>query len=161
MKRSYFLDYRLLPAWFHNRGKRLIKAPKLQFCDTAILSQLLDVDYTCLANDSVPFGQFLENFVFSELIKQRSWSSIPFELYHFRDGDKEVDFVLERSDGSIIGIEVKSASAVRSNDLIGLKHLQQIAKEKFQRGIILYTGNTMELLGPNLWAVPIQALWLK
>jgi predicted AAA+ superfamily ATPase len=151
----YFVH--LLPAWYSNRGKRLIKSPKLHLCDTAILAQLLDVNQERLAEDPPLCGQILESFVFSELLKQRSWSTIPFDLYHMRDGDFEVDFLLERQDGSLVGVEVKSTRTIRSEDLRGLKHLQQISSLK--RGIVLYLGSRIEALGDGLWALPVQALW--
>lgn len=149
----------LLPPWYTNLGKRLIKSPKLHIADTAILAQLLGVDKKNLLNDPALSGQFLENFVYTELLKQKSWSSIPVELYHFRDGDHEVDFVLERSDGTIVGIEVKSARLIRQDDLKGLKHLKNLSKERFKRGFVLHLGNQIEPLGSDFWAVPLQALW--
>lgn len=153
----YFVN--LLPSWYSNRAKRVIKSPKLHLSDTAILAQLLDTDEQRLLGDPSLLGQFLESFVFSELLKQKSWSSIRCELYHFRDGDHEVDFVLERSDGTLVGIEVKSARSIRSDDLKGLKHLQAISKKQFKQGLILHLGSQVESLGHNLWAVPLQALW--
>lgn len=155
---SLFFVY-LLPAWFSNLGKRVIKSPKLHICDTALLSQLLEVDEDRLRNDPSLQGQFLENFVFSELLKQKGWSTIPFEIYHFRDGDYEVDFVLEKQDGTIIGIEVKSGKSISEEDLRGLVHLRKIAKNRFKRGIILHPGHKVESLGEGLWACPVQALW--
>ncbi len=149
----------LLPAWYSNLGKRLIKSPKLHICDTALLAQLIEVDPMRLQNDPALAGQFLENFVFSELLKQKSWSSLPFEIYHFRDGDYEVDFVLERPDGTIIGIEVKSAKALRSEDFRGLHHLKSLSKKHFKRGIILHLGTQIESLGHDLWSMPLQTLW--
>ncbi len=153
----YFIE--LLPAWYSNLGKRLIKSPKLHFCDTSIMAELLNIDSSRLKNDPSLAGQFLETFVFGELLKQKSWSSTPFDLYHFRDGDKEVDFVLEKRDGSIIGIEVKSSRSLQADDLRGLKHLQTLSNNKFYLGIVLHMGSQVEPLGPRLWALPLQALW--
>jgi len=153
----YFIH--LLPAWYHNLGKRIIKSPKIYVCDTAIVASLLGVNEERLGNDMTLLGQLFENYVFSELQKQQSWSKIPFELYHFRDGDYEVDFVLEKADGSIIGIEVKSAHTIHNGDLRGLKHLKKISKKRFQKGIILHLGSQIEYLDEDLWAVPLQALW--
>ncbi|MBI3211450.1 MAG: ATP-binding protein [Simkania negevensis] len=149
----------LLPAYFTNEGKRLIKSPKAHLCDTAMMAQLREVDEKQLKNDPSLSGEFLESFVFSELLKQKSWSNIPFEIYHFRDGDYEVDFVLERQDGSIIGIEVKSARLITSQDLRGLSHLKSLSKNRFKRGIVLHLGSQMETFSENLYGLPIQALW--
>lgn len=149
----------LLPAWYSNLGKRMIKSPKLHLCDTGIMAQLLDIDTNRLQQNDALTGQFLETFVFTELLKQKSWSSTPFELYHFRDGDREVDFVLEKDDGSIIGIEVKSARHLTGDDLKGLHHLKELAKSRFKRGIVLHLGESIEQMAPDMWSFPIQALW--
>lgn len=149
----------LLPAWFTNKGKRLIKSPKVHLCDTAIMAQLLEINSEGLKSDPYLFGQFLETLTFSELLKQKSWSSIQCELYHFRDGDYEVDFVLEKPDQSIVGIEVKRAQKIRSDDLKGLNHLKQLTKSHFKKGIILYLGNEVHHFDKNLMALPLQSLW--
>lgn len=109
----------LLPAWHVNKGKRLIKSPKLHLVDTALIANLLQIDKVRLQTDPALVGQFLESLVFSELLKQRSWSPIQLEIYHFRDGDREVDFVLEKPDGTVIGLEVKSTKTIRDDDLKG------------------------------------------
>lgn len=153
----YFIH--LVPSWYSNLGKRIVKTPKLHVCDSTILSQLLGVDKKRLQEDGSLFGQFLESFVFSELLKQRSWAPFPFDIYHFRDGDHEVDFVLEKPDKTIVGIEIKSSRKIDADDLRGLKHLQKIAGKHFKRGIILHQGDRIESLGENLWAFPIQSLW--
>jgi len=149
----------LLPSWFTNQGKRIIKSPKLHVCDTAILGQLLGVDENRFLNEPSLLGQFLETFVFSELIKQKSWSKCKIELFHFRQRDHEVDFVLEKEDGTIIGIEIKSTKTIKSDDLKGLKYLQTIAKKKFKRGIILHQADRMEQVEKDIYSMPIQALW--
>lgn len=149
----------LVPGWYSNLGKRIVKSPKLHLIDTAIMGQLLEIDQARLIDNPQLAGQFLESFVFAELLKQKGWSSIDYELYHFRDGDYEVDFVLERPDGSIVGIEVKCAKTIHTNDLRGLKHLKSLTKKQFKQGIVLHLGTSIEPLGEDLWAVPVQALW--
>ncbi|MDN3505651.1 MAG: ATP-binding protein [Simkaniaceae bacterium] len=148
----------LVPSWHSNRGKRIVKAPKLHLCDTAILTQLLNASPKQLQNDPSLCGKILETFIFNELQKQQSWSSTKFNIFHFRDGDKEVDFVLEKSDGTIIGIEVKNARSPIGNASKGLHYLKSIAKEKFFRGIVLHLGEQIQCVD-DIWYVPIQALW--
>jgi predicted AAA+ superfamily ATPase len=153
----YFIH--LLPSWYHNLGKRMIKSPKIYISDTAIVTSLLGMNEGRLLEDPMLFGQLLEGYVFSELLKQQSWAQTDFELYHFRDGSYEVDFILEKSDGTVTGIEVKSAQSIHTGDLKGLKHLKSISKKRFDKGIILYLGAQTEYLDEDLWAVPFQALW--
>ena len=95
-----------------------------------------------------------------ELIKQIGWSHAAPSIYHFRthDGD-ELDFVLERRSGEVAGIEVKSAATVTSADFAGLRALATASREKFVRGIVLYTGEDVIPFGPRLHAMPIDALW--
>lgn len=149
----------LLPAWFTNHGKRLTKSPKIHIGDTAILGQLLEIDKNRFINEPSLLGQFLETFVFTELIKQKSWTKSRIELFHFREKDNEVDFILERPDGTIIGIEVKCSKSIKSNDLKGLKYLRSISKNKFKRGIVLHFADHIEQIEKDIYSIPIQALW--
>jgi hypothetical protein len=49
-------------------------------------------------------------------------------LFHYRDRDgREVDLVLERRDGSVIGVEVKTAASVSSGDFRGLRFEDRLA----------------------------------
>ena len=62
----------------------------------------------------------LETFVFSEVLKQASWSGESCALYHYRDKDQdEVDLVIETGSGALVGIEVK-ASAIDERDALAL-----------------------------------------
>ena len=66
-----------------------------------------------------------------ELIKQSGWSKHAVSLCHYRTyGGREVDLVLERADGKVVGIEVKAAASV-----------------------------TAVPFAPDLVALPIDALW--
>lgn len=81
-------------------------------------------------------------------------------LAHFRDrSGVEVDLVVERSDGQVIGIEVKSATSVNEADARGLKFLRDRLGDRFHAGIVLYTGPLTGRLGERIWASPVSALW--
>ncbi len=73
--------------------------------------------------------------------------------------NNEVDFVIEKKDGSIIGIEVKYASSVTQSDFKGLKTLKQVTGPEFIRGIVLYQGDEILPFGDNLFAMPISCLY--
>ena len=140
----------LLPSWHSNQGKRLTKSPKVYLCDTAILTTVLGMDSDNLETNPTFTGQVLESFVFSELLKQKSWSTTPFELYHFRDRDVGVDFVIEKPDGTLVGIEVKSANIIHNGDLKGIYHLKSLAKKSFSKGIILHFGTQIQQLDEDI-----------
>ena len=156
---AIFMIY-LLPSWSGNLSKRLIKTPKLYLGDTGLLSHLIDFDETRKNSDPMLWGRILENFVLMELVKQASWSKFNLSLFHYRSaGGQEIDFVIERSDGSIICIEVKASSKVDSAMFKHMKTFADEVGEKFMRGIIFYTGNDPIPFSKNLIALPVEVLW--
>lgn len=151
---------RTLRPWHANIGKRMVKTPKLLLCDTGLAAHLMGIDGARLAQDRTLFGGLLESFVAMEITKQTGWSAAAPALYHFRthEGD-EVDLVLERRSGALVGIEVKSAATVTGADFKGLRALAHAAGRRFHRGVVLYTGTEVVPFGPRLHAVPVEALW--
>lgn len=85
----------LLEPWFGNLNKRIVKAPKLFFSDTALACRLCGIPENQLM-DSPMIGAIWETFVFSELRKQLAFAGHPGNLWYYRDQSQtEVDFVLE------------------------------------------------------------------
>lgn len=150
-----------VPAWSPNRATRVVKAPKILPCDTGLATAVLGL-VDRLRGDATMFGRLLEAFVGSELMKQASWAEGAPTLHHFRThSGHEVDWVLEDRAGRVVGIEVKSATSVAASDFRGLDRLQELAGEKFVRGVVLHTGTTRADFGPKLSAVPVAALWAQ
>jgi len=149
-----------LPPWHGNLGLRIVKSPKLYLSDTGLLLYLLKSDRQRLASDLTLFGPVLENFVITELRKAATWSRVNPSLFHYRTHTgAEVDLVLEGRGGRIIGIEIKSSSSISTDDLKGLKHLQEATGERFHRGVLLYGGTESVPLGRGLLALPIPSIW--
>jgi len=150
----------LLPAWFTNVGKRLVKSPKVLLVDTGLTLHLAGADAHRLREDRALLGPLLESFVVMEVRKQCAWSRTQPELYHFRPAHgREVDLVLETADGRIAGVEVKAAASVNSADFAGLRLLAELSGRRFHRGVVLYTGDNTVPFAPNMHAVPLRALW--
>ncbi|TVR06299.1 MAG: ATP-binding protein, partial [Spirochaetaceae bacterium] len=140
---SLFLSFDV-PPWYRNIGKRLVKSEKGYITDTMLLCHLLGRTLGELrGNRPDLYGHVVENFIATELKKQLSWApGVPAQLLHFRTSDnREVDFVLERPDGSLAGIEVKTSDLVRSSDFSGLRALKELAPESFRCGVVLYSGD--------------------
>lgn len=148
-----------VPAWSANLTTRTARAPKTVLCDTGVVAHVLGLDRRRLTRDPALAGGLIEGFVAMELLKQLSWTRPRPRLFHFRTATREVDLVLEQRDGSVVGIEVKAASAVRSDDFRGLRALADLAGDRFVRGIVLHTGTEAASFGARLQALPIQALW--
>lgn len=144
-----------LPVWHRNKGKRLVKTPKVYLIDSGLLSYLLQADSTDLNLRGVLF----EQFIFNELQKQISWMDESLNLSHWRTTDgKEVDFIVENRKGHVVAIEVKAKVTLTSFDWASLKLLETEIGADFVRGIVLYKGKELLPLAPKLWAVPISSL---
>ncbi|MFP4211326.1 MAG: ATP-binding protein [Alkalispirochaeta sp.] len=96
----------LLEPWFTNITKRVVKTPKLYFCDSGLLSFLLN-----LTPETLPPSQMLgavwETWLYAELRKQLQNARKPAALWFYRDQrGREVDFVLERG-GELAFLEAK------------------------------------------------------
>ena len=157
LERVYLLER--LPPWHSNRGKRLIKTPKLHMGDTGLACALLGASVQTLLSDRTLLGQIMETFVFQELRRQATWYTGPMDFFHYRDKDQvEVDIVLEH--GNIVaGIEVKAGATVTQSDFRGLRRLMVASRERFACGVVLYDGDTTVSFGDRMHAVPVRLLW--
>lgn len=150
---------RVRRAWHVNLGKRQVKAPKLYVSDTGLLSALVGADLRRVRDDDGFAGSLFETFVATELERQASWLAQPLSFWHYREGDREVDVVVERPSGEILGIEVKAGATVRPRDFAGLSQMRARVGSSMVAGVILYAGAHTLPFGEGLWAVPLQAMW--
>jgi len=151
-----------IDVWACNKLNRVVKSPKLQFIDSGLLATLLDLTADEVQKDRTRFGNVLETFVFSELLKHSTTAEGEYRLMYYRDADKvEVDIVIESAAGQLVGVEVKAAATVKESDLRGLRKLAGLAQESFKVGVLLYDGDEIMPIGDRLWAVPLSTLWGK
>jgi predicted AAA+ superfamily ATPase len=149
-----------LEPWHSNRIKRIIKTPKLHFLDSGLLAASYGLTAERVRQNRKLLGAPLESFVFSEVTKLMGASDMHLTPYHFRDQEMhEVDIVLERDDGALVGIEVKANATVASDDFSGLRKLAEATKHRFNFGVVLYDGDVVVPFGPRLAAAPVSCLW--
>ncbi|MBX9842970.1 MAG: ATP-binding protein [Xanthobacteraceae bacterium] len=149
-----------LQPWYTNALKRIAKTPKLHFLDSGLLAAARGLSFDRVKADRDVFGAVLETFVFSEVLKLMTASDLRLTPYHFRDQQMhEVDIVLERDDGMIVGIEVKAAATVKSADFAGLRTLAEACKDRFAYGVVLYDSTDIVPFGDRLAAAPLSCLW--
>ncbi len=100
----------LLPPYANNELKRLVKTPKLYFCDTglcACLSMWLTRD--TLMNGAAS-GRYFENYVVIELLKNFAYAPSKVNLTYYRDSNtKEIDVFAEEN-GVIHPLEIKKSA---------------------------------------------------
>ncbi|MDR2078041.1 MAG: ATP-binding protein, partial [Rickettsiales bacterium] len=155
-----FLTFELSP-WYRNIGKRLVRAPKGYLIDTLLLCHLLQYEPIDLEkNRPELFGHIIENFVATEILKLIENNHQKLNPLYFRTSDgREVDFVLEKSNGQLVALELKKSDNVNHCDFKGLQKLRELTDRDFICGIVLYSGNDVVPFGKDLWAVPIRSLW--
>ncbi len=150
---------RRFPAWRPGLGSREVAKPKIYITDTGLLCHLMGADATRVAEDDQVTGKVLENFVAMEILRHQEWASERTRIYHYQRDREDVDLVLERADGSVVGVEVKSAATVRPRDYRWLEKLRERRGEKFAAGVVICTAAQTTPLGDRLWAVPVSGLW--
>ncbi|SDD15079.1 ATP-binding protein [Niabella drilacis] len=149
-----------LPAWTPNAEGQFVKSPKVFLNDTGLLCHLMGESAESLLRNRTTAGLFFENFVTLEILKQLSWNDLSLKAYHFSmHSGAEVDLVLEDRKKQLYGIEIKSKASVTIDDFKGLKRLAALAGKKFQKGIVLYTGDQVISFGDAFKAVPAGNLW--
>lgn len=135
-----------VPAFAVNRTKRLIKAPKLYWCDTGLALHL--------AGETEPRGAHLENLILADLLAWRDTQVPRPEVLFWRtaSGD-EVDFVIERN-GKLLPIEVKATGKPRLADARGLTVFRNEYPDLARTGLLLHNGPEVEWIAEGVLAAP-------
>lgn len=150
----------LLRPWARNLGKRVIQTPKVYLNDSGLLAHTLGATVERLKTEGSLAGAVLENFVLMELRKQCAWTTNRPELFYWRTASgQEVDVVLENREGKVVGIEIKAAATLGTNDVRGLQALADAVGKSWTRGVVLYAGTEVIPFSANLHGVPLARLW--
>lgn len=103
----------LVPPYFENFGKRLIKSPKVYIADSGMACHLLGIASQAELNRSPFLGALWEGFVAAEIVKSQVSRGLRRELYHFRDQQGlEVDFLFPEAHGGLWMLECKASKTV-------------------------------------------------
>lgn len=155
LKALYVIDE--VEPWSKTDYARIGKRSKYFASDPALVANILGWNEERTFFDEDANGKLVETWVYHELATLIDKSG-GYKLFQYRDSDKrEIDFVIERDDGAIVGIEVKSGSVSPSD----FKHLKwfkaNLAKGDFT-GIVLYSGGDTLSFGEGMYALPLAAL---
>ena len=133
-----------------NRKKRLVKSPRLYWCDPGLALHL--------AGGAEPGGAHLENLVACDLFAWRETRPRrPNILFWRTSKGAEVDFVVE-TPRQLIPVEVKSSRSVRLSDA---RHLEKFIAEypdQARAAVLLYAGRETYWLNERVLAVPWYAI---
>ncbi len=140
----------LLPPYFENFGKRLIKAPKLYFLDVGLAAFLLGMDQGPPPLKGPMAGPLFETAVVSEIIKARYARGVRPDLYYWRSQNGlEVDLLVPDRGGHVPH-EIKLASRVRAEHARGLHAWLALAGRKGATGTLITDSRVDAGLGSGI-----------
>lgn len=138
LQSSYIVH--LLPPWFANTGKRLVKASKLYFHDVGLACWLLGLrSAEQVARDPL-WGSLFENFVIMEAMKDRLNAGATAEMYFYRDSEgNEVDLLIPVGT-QMHAIEIKAGATINPDYFKGLKTFAAHQPAVFASGCVVFGG---------------------
>lgn len=126
----------LLPPFYENFGKRIVKSPKIYFYDTGLVSFLTGIHSEDLFENGPMAGSIFENYIVSEIMKREIHHKTMAELFFLRTSQgQEVDLIIDRK-------QKKEWIEIKNSHTFHPRMLQSIEKfvGKKDRGYLLYRG---------------------
>ena len=139
LQASYLIT--LLPSYYENIPKRLVKSPKLYFNDPGLACYLLDIETPQQLDRDKMRGAIFENMIVMEAIKHRYNMGLEGGVFFYRDSNQnEVDLLIKQ-EGELTAIEVKSSMTYSSSFEKTLTQIEGWIKTPISKKAIVYSGN--------------------
>lgn len=148
----------LLPPFFENFSKRILKSPKLYFLDSGLLCRLLGIKESRQLQTHPLYGSIFETFIVSDLYKRIAHLGESSPLYFWRDRSAtEVDLIVDLGT-SFFPVEIKAARTFSDNFRSSIRKLIGLSRGKADRGLVIYCGQRIVGSGSQIPAVPWWSL---
>lgn len=156
LKALYLFDE--VKPWTKSDYSKIGKRSKYFAADSGLIANILGWDEESIYMSDDRSGKIIESWVYQNLASIVDLSQ-EYEISQYRDSNKrEIDFIVERTDGAMLGIEVKAGSSLGLGDFKHLKWFaKNLAKGEFT-GIVLYSGEHTLRFGEGFYAVPFASL---
>ena len=156
LKALYVFDE--VPPWSKADYSKIGKRSKFFASDAGLVVNILGWREEAIYMDGDMSGKTIETWAYQNLASLADVHG-DCELSQYRDSKKrEIDFIAERTDGAMVGIEVKAGSSLGEEDFKHLKWFaHNLANDKFT-GVVLYSGEQTLRFGEGFYAVPLAAL---
>ena len=139
LQASYLIT--LLPPYYENIPKRLVKSPKLYFNDPGLACYLLDIESPQQLDRDKMRGAIFENMIVMEAIKHRYNMGLEGGVFFYRDSNQnEVDLLIKQ-EGELTAIEVKSSMTYSSSFEKTLTQIEGWIKPPISKKAIVYSGD--------------------
>jgi predicted AAA+ superfamily ATPase len=153
----------LVPPYFENFGKRLVKSPKLYFVDSGLACHLLGIETEAMLGRSPFLGPLFEGFVAAEVVKHQLARGRAREIYYFRDQQGlEVDFLVPVGNGRLAFLEAKASRTLRPEAAEPMVRLAKAARGHTVRSYLVHKGAPgaagIGAVRPGVKAVSVEEL---
>ena len=151
----------VVPPYFENFGKRLVKTPKVYIADSGMACHLLGIRSRAELERSPFLGVIFEGLVASEIIKSQINRGGRKELYFFRDQQGlEVDFLFPSRKGGLWMIECKASKTVYPQMATPMLSLRKALRTPPAKLLVVHRkpagGRATEALAPGAGATPVE-----
>jgi predicted AAA+ superfamily ATPase len=124
----------LLPPFYKNYGKRIVKSPKLYFIDVGLASWLLGIESLDQVFRDPLAGNLFENMVVLDLLKRQWNQGRESNLYFWRDNNQNEIDVIYAQGNALTPIEIKSSRTWNKDFAKGISYFQKIVPEVSKTG---------------------------
>ncbi|MBQ7448570.1 MAG: ATP-binding protein [Paludibacteraceae bacterium] len=139
LQASYLIT--LVPPYFENISKRLVKTPKLYFNDIGVAAYLLDIETPKQLERDKMRGALFENMVMLECLKSQLNKGKSGNVYFYRDSNQNEVDVLIKEKGGITALEIKSAMTYTTQFEKHIKQLPSWINTPVLKRAIVYIGD--------------------
>jgi len=153
----------LLPPFYENFGKRLVKTPKIHFVDSGLACHLLNIHSEVELRRSPFLGALFEGFVASEIVKHQLNHGRRRELYYFRDHQGlEVDLVVPSGNRVLSLVDAKASRSITPAMADPLVKLRRAVRRYDLRSFLVHLRGAhdpaLAAVRPGVEAVTIEGL---
>ena len=149
---------RLLQPYFERSNvKRIVKRPKIYFCDTGLACYLAKVFDAQTLRVGYLGGHMVETFIVNEIIKTYTNNTEEAGFYYYRDAEKyEIDLLILR-DAMLSLIECKAGMTYDSTDVKAFSRLDKSDYEVGPSCLICLTDRAYPLRS-GVYALPVSSI---
>ncbi|MFQ5694663.1 MAG: DUF4143 domain-containing protein, partial [Terriglobia bacterium] len=135
----------LLPPYYRNVGKRVIKSPKVYFYDTGLVAALTGIRSAEMYEQGPLAGSLFENYIVAEIVKRDKHENRRSAFYFYRTSHGvEIDLIIDMGTCREL-LEIKRSATFRPRMI---KVLEAFATEPSDTATLIYEGDNLPYYTP-------------
>ena len=150
----------LLPSYYRNMGKRIVKSPKLYFLDVGLVSYLTGIQTESHIMNGPMAGQLFENYVIQEIVKYYYHHGKRPNIFYLRTHNQlEIDVLIEKR-LELFPIEIKLAKTINMRMTKPIEQFKKLFTSfAIKPGIIISLSDDAIPLTQQVTAQPVASLF--